>query len=727
MMLRCTRLLYRLMRICHPWNDVCEWRGLGCDVHPDERPPSTVLDHPVWYDGIRALDPNDCLKRYNTASDAASGEHVPMPFFHRFRMTVACSCNVCRMNYPRMNHGLDMYKRTAHVPFLMGIGLCKDHKRGTFCCICLVAQPWDPAAQPNPYIAENEDTECFPQTEYTCKHCRMDALGRAGHHDPRLRPAIDHPRYDPRDWEVRHLLDSYLEMGEGSIRDLTVTALEKQWLRSYTKNAEYSQQAMLAGRLQAREDAPTDYDSEDEFLSEEEEDPEVMAMTEEQCEVRKIALLDWSRTRILDGYWYNPSDLWWLKAPATVPAVHPLPWLASDAGDHPSEATVRTELCPTKQIAGQAGEAFYASMKNVLKPAMENIVRRIIIECAADGADPALRASRMKFAEVTEQLREPGVWQNGYDWLAQRGRERIRLRQERASGSSEDEEPLSSPTSSNHGSDATSPVLSTTTLRTTPSPEPSASIQPVLAEPVAVRAIPYIPQSLDHLPPYSRAPIEQAYRDACADLYKACRCAMCERGEKAAAAVRAAAEAALAPPPLPPMPVHPPVNVPIPPVIRINNGTPTIDLTTPLGRDADADSNAEEISYTDVEDPEVAIIDVAQDSDVAEPSPKSRKRQLDTEDGAPPTQRAGSPPKRIKTQLEPEEPLPVEHPALAPESLPSAQMPPRFRKRGSGDDNEQALPASTAAELPRAQHKRQRTASEDVDVDVSLYPPPLPP
>jgi hypothetical protein len=657
----------------------------------------------MWNDASSALDPQNLLRRYHFIT-TSSGVPVALRLFDRYRAVVATSCNVCRLNYPRTNAGLDACKRTVRVPQLMGIGLCKDHRRGTFCSLCLVSHPFDPNAPGNPCVAENEDTEGLPGADFACRHCRTDALHRAIARDPRLVSALDSPRFDPPDWEVRHVLDSFIDLGEGAVRDIGLVALEKQWLRRHTRNAEISQQAVAANRLRAREDAAAEYEpeEEDEILSDDEEDPELLAWTEESGDVRNLALHDWARTRIRDGYWHNPNDVWY-RAPVIVPAVHPCPWLLSDDEAHPSEDVIRAEPFPTKPLCNQAGVAFHKAMKEVLKPAMNNIVQRMVIECAADGTDAALRAAKLSFDGIIEQLRDPGVWHRDYDWLDRRGRERTLARQQaRAQRTSEeDEPPISSPTSSSHGTDTTSPVLSTSTLRTTPSPEPlkdGATSSPAVAvamdESAALAGIPYIPQTLEHLPPLSRAPIEQAYRDACSILYNACRCSLCERAMKAHAAM----QAALAPA-LPPMPVPPPVVAPV--------------------REEEEDG-AEEVLYSDVEDPDVAIIDVAgEDEPALEPS---RKRQLDADDDAPPAVRADTPPKRAKVRAASEAPEPAPQPAQV--GLPSAHMPVRLLKRGDA-----SAPDAPADEPAGTQHKRQRTASEPEEGGLppqTLYPPALP-
>jgi len=191
---------------------------------------------------------------------------------------------------------------------------------------------------------------------------------------------------------------------------------------------------------------------------------------------------------------------------------------------------------------------------------MKNIVRRIAIECALENlengnqdkvvVDPTLKASRMSLEDVMGVLREEeGVWYEGYDWLERRRndveRERSEGKRSRARSGDEDDNvecgPTSmstsgvdsgdSSTSSSIGSNNTSPVLSTTTLRTTPSPPPLSDndgcddntktkdyalpatevilnkvlipVEPVLNPPRVLRSIQHVPITVEHLPQFS--------------------------------------------------------------------------------------------------------------------------------------------------------------------------------------------------------------------------------
>jgi hypothetical protein len=221
--------------------------------------------------------------------------------------------------------------------------------------------------------------------------------------------------------------------------------------------------------------------------------------------VRELALSDWARTRIMDGHWVSPADIWYGHKvpgkPCVVGAVHPCPWSrppeeASPATSsmsiedderhpqqqqqhaHPRPTTIKAPIPPTFRLCQQAFLAHQAQLRTVLIPAMRNLVRKLVIECSTPGLlgkgveDPAIRAARMSIEDVVRELREEdGVWFDGIDWV-ERGmnvrRERERQRPPPPAVVSDG----SSGSGSERSSERSSPVLSTSTLQTTPSPPP---------------------------------------------------------------------------------------------------------------------------------------------------------------------------------------------------------------------------------------------------------------
>jgi hypothetical protein len=428
---------------------------------------------------------------------------------------------------------------------------------------------------------ENDDVDTWPGIHTTCRSCREEWLWRRVVNNPKEREAVGGHKWDSPDWETRQTVESFIEIGEGSIQDVINLANDKLWLRKNTKLPDMLEQAMAATRYTNREEGG--YTSDDELLSdvEDEDDPELMSLTEDAGGVKDLALNDWARNRLLDGYWTSPADQWYCNTvhglPTAVKAMHPTPWnrdamyegameegATGDMVDHPRPATTNADVPPSYLLCEQAFHAFQKQMRAILLPAMTNIVRRLVIESQADGVDPAIRATRMDMEDVARELRDEASWYNGIDWLERKAngeRERERMAAKEAKDKErekeKDEDDGSSSSSKSSGSHTTSPVLSTTTLQTSPSPPASVDgrdakkdedptiitttatrqggapsviipISPVLETPILLHPIPYVPVTVSHMPQYSLDAFKIVWREACAPLYH-CRCSICER------------------------------------------------------------------------------------------------------------------------------------------------------------------------------------------------------
>ncbi|KAJ7710218.1 hypothetical protein B0H16DRAFT_1703687 [Mycena metata] len=376
----------------------------------------------------------------------------------------------------------------------------------------------------------------------------------------------------------------------------------------YTANAEYEDY----------DDEYEDYDDDDDSLDDFDEADEEELASALELNVKEMALGDWARAKILDGAWLAPADVYYNnRVPdhpdIDVPAVHPVAWAISRPSSPPpshstSSSTMDTTDAllaaaptadqrhpgphgpspPSYQLAEAAHHAHMRQMRTLLLPAFRNVVRRIVVECALDAAeaaaggegvrkplDPAMRAARMTLAEVVAEVREEeGIWFDGMDWSAKRRnareqdeaeareRERHGERWHKTEGS--DDSSAGTPRTSD-----TSPVLSTSTLGTTPSPpplgehrkdkadeerrqrlavehQPTITVMPVLESPRLLRPIPYIPETIAHLPQYSLEALRIVWREACAPLYH-CRCSVCERAMAVAQAAQGGNPAKAAP------------------------------------------------------------------------------------------------------------------------------------------------------------------------------------
>ncbi|KAK0486727.1 hypothetical protein EDD18DRAFT_1360382 [Armillaria luteobubalina] len=104
-------------------------------------------------------------------------------------------------------------------------------------------------------------------------------------------------------------------------------------------------------------------------------------------------------------------------------------------------------------------------LRTLLLPLMRNSIRRLVIECVADGFDAVRKACKMSVDDVVHELRDEARGGGTTDLRRARLNNERELWKKAPSGSSDD----SSLFSRSDGS-TTSPALSTSTLQTTPSP-----------------------------------------------------------------------------------------------------------------------------------------------------------------------------------------------------------------------------------------------------------------
>ena len=577
---------------------------------------SLVETHLFWNKACTVLDPHDVLAHYqfvrpqqplSGVAGGAAPAHLQLPYrispFRHFRQMIARTCYVCRVNSPFSSVGLAVAKRTHITPTLGSIALCRDHRKNTFCGLCLreappaetdpqfdmhgntvrftpYHQPYGPTNQLNmgvtaytPYTtplnpalmvccADNEDDDTWPNVDATCRSCRGEWLWQRISTSLRDREAVGGPRFVPNssrassikdraiqsryppakyasaDWETRQTVDAFIDLGEGSITEVLAVAREKFWLRSQTKMPELMEQAVAATRWagegmgvdftphtpavhqtvehgsahnsatahhpvavgeadspgrstspsppsphtlqRSRSPSPRSVYSSEYEGSEEDEDPELLSLTEDAGGVRELAIADWARTRILDGHWCNPADQWYgyawpagggvrnvgedtesepdpdediregctVRRVVRVEAVHPCPWTVtsssvsvsattsptsptspisrmsneSDGDDiHPRLSTVRAHAPPSFALCEQAYHAYQKQLRLILLPAMTNLVRKFVMEWSngiVGAGDPATRVARMGLEEVLAELKAPGIWFDGVDWAA---------------------------------------------------------------------------------------------------------------------------------------------------------------------------------------------------------------------------------------------------------------------------------------------------------------------
>ncbi|EJF57268.1 hypothetical protein BD309DRAFT_868653 [Dichomitus squalens] len=515
-------------------------------------------NHAFWNKAVAVLDPMGTYNHLTVVQPTpTTGSNAVligrMSMWQHYRHMLDASCIVCRVNFPYNGEGLctGAGKRSSQTLIHGQINLCKEHRKGTaFCGVCLREAPRleleEDYAQGMPVCCvENEDEETWPKIEATCRGCRTEAFWKRVNMRPEWQVAVDQRRWPMLDWETRQSVESFIDLGEGSIRDVLQVAEEKHWLRSYTKIGDMLQQALAASKFASRVDAGEAYGSDEEVSDDEMEDPEMLSLTEDAGGIRELAINDWVRNRILDGHWISPADDYFnhmnYGRPRLAPARHPCPWNrravyegALDDGQqgcdgleeltHPRPKTHLVPHPPTYPLAQQIYVAFQRQMREILLPPMRNVVRKLMMEASADGGDAGMRAHNMTVEDVVNELRDESAWYSGVDWLEVRQNrieEEDRRRRER-----EKDEDDSSSSSHSGGSHTTSPVLSTTTLQTTPSPPPvNKDEEAIVSSPLAgvpppapfahlqtsslraaelLRPIPYVPVTTDHMAHYSR-------------------------------------------------------------------------------------------------------------------------------------------------------------------------------------------------------------------------------
>jgi hypothetical protein len=417
-----------------------------------DKPSLTVAKHLYWKQAVHVLDYNDSLiqhmviqpKLSPNASSNAPTRTIVLSSYQHFRNIIACSCYVCRINYPYSTAGLAAAERIMTGSRLNPIVyLCREHdrRRPYFCGLCLrdtvISNTQDLGTREYDIsqamgIMENEDEKLWDGIDSTCKKCRVDWLWKEAGKTPGDRDAIGGVTLQSDDWETRQCVEGFIELAEGSITDVLATAREKVWLKRCTKYDDFGEHALMAQK--SNREAEHGEEEEEEEI---EEDRDLMLMRD-ASQVRELALHDWARRRILDGYWMCPADTWYrLQVPGqplVVPAIHPCPWNRECSGDiadddqHPIRSIVNSDIPPTFSLCEQAYGAYMKQMREILAHPLRNLVRKIVMECAIPTTkgyeDPALKASRMSIEEVITILREEeGIWYDGVDWIERRRNE----------------------------------------------------------------------------------------------------------------------------------------------------------------------------------------------------------------------------------------------------------------------------------------------------------------
>ncbi|KAK0197685.1 hypothetical protein F5146DRAFT_1116753 [Armillaria mellea] len=417
--------------------------------------------HLFWHHAVNVLNPVDVLGHYAfvappTTATTNSSNGLPYPErlspYQHYRNILSYSYAICRMNYPHINHGLRLAKRAVRFPTLGIVGICRDHGRHktSYCGVCYREATHErDLSHDRVGCMSNEDPETWPGIDTTCKQCSRDGLFRRAYARIEDQEALGLLGSKDIDDEARAVVEGFVTFGDSSVRRTFETVHDRMWLKKQTRMRQF-RSLVAANRYETREDGlqqlsayrtamrahesdeDLDMDASD-FEEEEEEDPEIEQRSLEDHSAKSMALGDWARNRILDRY--------------PVPNI-------------PVRGRVTTRTAVVRHVPGK--QLFYAYMK---------VLRTLLLP-------PTKTIDRRMTLDVVHELKDEAVWFDEFDWLERRRNDRLEARKtEQRTRTMEDcsSSDDSSLSSKSDGS-TTSPVLSTSTLQTTPSPPPKGAI-----------------------------------------------------------------------------------------------------------------------------------------------------------------------------------------------------------------------------------------------------------
>ncbi|KAJ7504038.1 hypothetical protein B0H11DRAFT_2273732 [Mycena galericulata] len=389
-----------LMNVCRPW-------GLAIETHN------------FWNAAIPLFDPYGHYGwRIAQQPPFHSRPSIRVSPYAHFRYLLSSSCLACCIKAPCPGLG----KRSVYMLRMGVVSLCEEHSTRKCCGVCLRGD--------SPYgddtVVKNKDEVVFPAVRATCRACRAEWLWRSA-----LLAS------DPVPVGIG-LVDA--EMGNELLGSLGCTAparftpsdpiasaggcVQTRW----TELMHQALAAQLCGDEYEKCAEGTGYggDNGDCDSELEEEDDAAAAL---EVDVKDLALGDWARARILNGMWAAPADLRYGDDQDRVPLSS-----EDEPVNHPRRyVDPLPPPPPTKSLEVAAQNAHMRQMRAILLPALHNVVRRVVFDCALDAdevetaldrtragcvrnpLDPAMRAVRMSLAEVVCNLREQDVWFDGTD------------------------------------------------------------------------------------------------------------------------------------------------------------------------------------------------------------------------------------------------------------------------------------------------------------------------
>ncbi|KAG8875313.1 hypothetical protein FRB97_005232 [Tulasnella sp. 331] len=575
--------------------------------------------HSLWDLGHAWFDPERLLDAPTPTYGGSGVAAPPARLFSDFAKLMSRCCVPCAINYPQRSTNVGAAIRIASTRYFGHVGFChlQQHEPANVCGVCLKdchmdgyrhidGRPiFDPKVRS---IYPADDQDAFAGTVATCRMCRHSVLLQA------LRWKGIVFRHQFPYW-FGPIVEGFLSDGDGLVKELVYEVEQRAWFAGQTNfnelhesalacekmrlkqelRAEREQEAVQSGKsamneaaLQEMLDGGASPDAINRALAlqdEEEEDDDDMfdedfdpgLSSAEEFNVMDMALGGWVRNRILEGCWISPMDIY--HGPRVhqsvlqrvQPAWHPVNSYMVSNGAAPQDdqderfaerPTLKTVLAPQppNRVFYRAQFLFEGTMRQILLPAMENLVQRLIYESQVSGKDVCKEVTKLHPAAILAELRSIQVWGVDYKW-----------EDCYSSGNSVNDDSGTSPTiASVDGSlsseerDRDSPPTSNasaTTQGTTPPmspvadahPSKKANIQnqihrqmlpPASPPPLPTRYlshIPHIPRAAEHIGNNCWEMVSQIWREACSGLFK-CQCRICERASGMAEARRAAAE-----------------------------------------------------------------------------------------------------------------------------------------------------------------------------------------
>ncbi|KAK0470969.1 hypothetical protein IW261DRAFT_913855 [Armillaria novae-zelandiae] len=152
-------------------------------------------------------------------------------------------------------------------------------------------------------------------------------------------------------------------------------------------------------------------------------------------------------------------------------AEHPCPWRWTrgdedgSGEERPRQTTIMGDVPPPYCLCEHANYAYMKELETLLLLPTKNTVRRLVIECAADGCHTVRKACKISVDDVVLELEDEVVWFEGFDWLERRKDDRLEARKTKQTTRTMEESSKCDDSSQSSISDGstTSPVSSTST------------------------------------------------------------------------------------------------------------------------------------------------------------------------------------------------------------------------------------------------------------------------